>query len=100
MNRAYLAIGSAGLRALRDDGVLPADAYEPFVADDEDEEAEYDAMCNAAEHAQERFGEVVVVAADVDLGAPAGDVPLEAVASFHVGEELSWYAAQELDDLL
>ncbi|MGH3423598.1 MAG: hypothetical protein ACRDO8_02645, partial [Nocardioidaceae bacterium] len=84
------------------DRVLPAGAYEPYFARAADEEAEYDALRAAAEHAHDRYGAFLVVAADVEFSDddPAADVPLGAVASFHIGDELAWYAAQELGDLL
>lgn len=101
-HRAYLATDLEGLRALHIDGVLPAAAYDAFVATSEDEEAEYDAMQAAADEAFLQHGARLVVAADVELtsAGSAGAVPLDSVASFHVGEDLAWYATQELVTLL
>ncbi|MEJ7757115.1 MAG: hypothetical protein WKF83_13150 [Nocardioidaceae bacterium] len=45
----------------------------------------------------------VVVAADVEdttSHVAGADVPLSDVASFHVGDDLAWYATQELGPLL
>jgi hypothetical protein len=98
MSRAYLATSLDGLRALAG-GALPADAYACVVAESDDEQDEYDAMAVAGEIAEERWGSVLVVAVDAD-GEVTGAVPLADVAAIHVGDELAWYATQELDTLL
>src|SRR5699024_2565940 len=103
--RAYLATGTAGLRALHDDGVLSADLYQAYVPASEDEEVEYAAMQEASEHAQARFGTAAcaVVAADQEAGSaedPPTDVGIAAVVSGRLGPDLSWYAVQERPSLL
>ncbi|WP_370615872.1 hypothetical protein [Mumia sp. Pv 4-285] len=95
--RAYLATHGDGLRALARDGALPADAYACVVAESDDEQDEYDAMAVAGEIAEERWGTVLVVATDTDGADVTGAVALPDVAAIHVGDELAWYAAQELD---
>ncbi|MFY0407567.1 hypothetical protein [Solicola sp. PLA-1-18] len=99
--RAYLAVTREHLRALRSDGVLRREGTVAFVAVSDDEEDEDDAASSAAAWAEDEHGEALVVAADLDDAEdPAEDVPLTRIASFLVGEDLAWYAAQELDLLL
>lgn len=99
--RAYLATDTAGLRGLHHDRVLSAERFDAYFPENEDEEVEFAAMQEAAEHAQTRFGvaDCAVVAADVDTGPPA-DVGIAAVVSIHLGPDLSWYAVQELPRLV
>lgn len=112
--RIYLPTTLAGLAALVAAG-LPA-TVERFVAADESEDAEYDALAAAAEEAAALLDgpgrRVVVVAevADVD-----GAVGLDQVVAVHADSEpvdltqlrspadlpdLGWFATQEIDDLL
>lgn len=106
----------AGLRSLgpplRAYAVTPA--FEAAYGSDDIDELEYAAMLVAAEASTDPRGCQVVVAADVPearsvaVEHPAaveiiGAVPLERVASIHVGsanEELEWYAVQELPQLI
>ena len=120
--RVYLAAGPEGVRALRETGTLEAPGYVVTsgmrAADpraDEDD-LEYEAALLAEEALREAGRTVVVVAADVpDGAAPQGDspriepgpVPASSVVSFHVAEhgapadeELLWYDATEIDDVL
>lgn len=101
--RAYLAVDPAALQRLADDGSLPADAYEGVVAASDDEQDEYDAMAVAGEIAEERWGTVVVLATEAPGGPGSelsGPLALREVEAIHVGEELAWYATQELDDVI
>ncbi|MGH1563387.1 hypothetical protein [Mumia sp. DW29H23] len=101
--RAYLAVPATALRALAEDGELPADAYACVVAESDDEQDEYDAMAVAGEIAEERWGAVLVVATDAGDGPDGevtGAVALREVAAIHVGDDLAWYATQELDAVL
>jgi hypothetical protein len=92
-------------------GELPA-STDRFVAAEETEEAEYDALTEAAAPSGALLGaagrRVVVVA---DLDDPDGPVPLTLVAAVHADTEdvdpasddlpdLGWYAVQEIPDLL
>ena len=109
--RVYLPTTLAGLARLRDEGQLPA-STERYVADGEDEQAEYAALMAAAFDAAallEGPGRRVVVVADV--ADPDGSVPLREVVAVHadpaerpVGadpdDDLAWYATQEIDALL
>lgn len=109
--RIYLPTTLAGLAGLVASGSLPADV-ERFVADEETEEAEYDALCAAAEDAVALIagpGRRVVVVADVaDVDGP---VALAEVVAVHADSaevdpaagdlpDLGWFATQEIDDLL
>ena len=120
--RIYLAACPAGVRTLKDTGVVTAPGYvvtsgmrgaDPG-ADEED--LEYEAALLAEAALREAGQVVVVIAADVpDTGAgPEGDprvdpgpVPVSSVVSFHVAEhdappdeELLWYDVTEIDDVL
>lgn len=108
--RVYLPTTYAGLASLRDSG-LPA-SVERFVAAEETEEAEYDALSAAAEDAAALLdgpGRRVVVVAE--LADADGAVSLEDVVAVHADgddvdpvagdlPELGWFATQEIDDLL
>jgi hypothetical protein len=88
------------------------DAGDRFVAEDESEEAEYDALAEAAEAAAGLLdgpGRRVVVVADVP--DPDAAFPFDLVAAVHADTEdvdpaaddspdLGWYAVQEIGDLL
>ncbi|KAA1422470.1 hypothetical protein FE697_015115 [Mumia zhuanghuii] len=100
MSRAYLATHGDGLRALGRDGVLPADAYACVVAESDDEQDEYDAMAVAGEIAEERWGAVLVLATETDADEVTGTVALRDVEAIHVGDELAWYATQELETVI
>lgn len=109
--RVYLPATLTVLGELAARGELPP-AVDRFVAADDSEEAEYDALTEAATASATMLGgpgrRVVVVA---DLADPDGAVPLTLVAAVHADSEaidpagddlpdLGWYAVQEIDDLL
>lgn len=108
--RIYLPTTMAGLAELRSAGL--GAGVERFVAADESEEAEYDALVAAAEDAAallESPGRRVVVVGEVDDAD--GPVRLDQVVAVHVDDadvdpgardlpELGWFATQEIDDLL
>ncbi|KHL16417.1 hypothetical protein CLV56_2805 [Mumia flava] len=98
--RAYLATDRPALRALSDVGQLAAGSYAVVEAASTDEQDEYDAMVEAGELAEQRWGEALVVAVEAAAVTPPGDVDRADVASLHVGEDLAWYATQELETLL
>ena len=118
--RVYIPLDRRGLEELARSGVVrPGRGYavtpafaEAYGSDDV-EELEYAAMMAAAEASTDLDGRQVVVAADADarpIDGPRGavelgePVPLDAVASIHVGDEadggLAWYATQELGELV
>ena len=87
-------------------------AGDRFVAEDESEEAEYDALAEAADAATDLLdgpGRRVVVVADVP--DPDAAFPISLVAAVHADTDdvdphanglpdLGWYAVQEIPDLL
>ena len=93
-------------------GSIPTSA-DRFVAAEDGEEAEYDALMSAADASAEQVtspGRRVVVVAD--LAAPDGEVPWAALAAVHADTadvdtstpqdlgDLGWFAVQEVPDLL
>lgn len=103
MTRVFLATGLDSLRDLHAHGALPAGSYTTFVPADDDEETEYATLQEAAEHARREHGRHLVLAADLDAeqpGAGGVPVPIARIAAIHVDEDLSWYAVQELDQIL
>lgn len=109
--RVYVPASLTALAELAARGELPA-STDRFVADDETEEAEYDALAEAAAASAALLGaagrRVVVVA---DLDDPDGPVPITLVAAVHADPDevdpasgdlpdLGWYAVQEIPDLL
>jgi hypothetical protein len=109
--RVYVPATLRSLAAFVAAGEVTADT-EWFVAADESEEAEYDALATAAEAAAELLdgpGRRVVVVAEVP--DPDAAFPTSLVASVHADTEdvepagddlpeLGWYAVQEIPDLL
>jgi hypothetical protein len=109
--RVYVPATPAVLAELAARGELPP-APDRFVAEDDSEEAEYDALAEAAAASGAMLGGVgrrVVVVADVP--DPDGAVPLTLVAAVHADADdvdpasedlpdLGWYAVQEIPDLL
>jgi hypothetical protein len=109
--RVYLPATLATLADFAARGQVPADC-ERFVAADETEEAEYDALAEAAQSAAallDGAGRRVVVVAEVSDADAA--VPMSEVAAVHVDTEdidptdeelpdLGWFATQEIPDLL
>ena len=109
--RIYVPATLASLADFVARGEVPA-GDERFVAAEESEEAEFDALSEAAEAAARLLdgpGRRVVVVAEV--GDADGAFPTSLVASVHVDTEavdpaavdlpeLGWYAVQEIPDLL
>jgi len=109
--RVYLPTTLARLATSVAAGQVPADG-DRYVAADESEEAEYDALAEAATAATELLdgpGRRVVLVADV----PDADAafPTSLVVAVHADTEdvdparddlpeLGWYAVQEIPDLL
>lgn len=91
--RIYVSATLADLEALAGGGAIDAARVIPAS---EDEEAEFEAFCEAA------VGAAAVVAADVD--SQDAPVTLAEVASFHVDldgtGDLAWFATQEMDAVL
>lgn len=115
--RIFAPATPADLRRLSDDGpivVAAAYAATPRLAAEnpeaDDEELAYAVMRAAADDCGDRAR--IVIAADAEAIETAdagvvhvsGEIALRHVASFHVGaqggDELSWYAAQEVTDLV
>ncbi len=108
--RIYLPSTLAGLAALRSAGL--GASVERYLAADESEESEYDALAAAAEEAAGLLdgpGRRVVVVAEVEDAD--GPVRLDQVVAVHADSdpvdpggrdlpELGWFATQEIDDLL
>jgi len=109
--RVYVPASLTILAELASRGELPASA-DRFVAADDTEEAEYDALTEAAEASAGMLGaagrRVVIVA---DVPDPDGPVPVNLVAAVHADADpvdpasrdlpdLGWYAVQEIEDLL
>jgi hypothetical protein len=92
-------------------GEIP-ELVERFAAMGDDEEAEYLALMSAADSSAELLdgpGRRVVVVADV--ADPDGAVPMDLVVAVHADpadrpfdadpdEDLAWYAAQEIEQLI
>jgi hypothetical protein len=109
--RVYVPATLTVLAELAARGELPASA-DRFVPADDTEEAEYDALGEAAAASAALLGgtgrRVVVVA---ELDDPDGPVPLTLVAAVHADTDdvdpaaaglpdLGWFAVQEIPDLL
>lgn len=111
MTRVYVPTTLAGLGAYVRAGSVPSTA-ERFVAAEDTEEAEYDALGEAAEAAEGLLDgpgrRVVLVAEVADEDAAFGLEALEAVHAdtdeVDPGEQdlpdLGWYATQEIEDLI
>jgi hypothetical protein len=109
--RVYLPATLTVLAELAARGELPA-STDRFVAAEETEEAEYDALTEAAAASAALLGSAgrrIVLVADLD--DPDGPVPLTLVAAVHADTDdvepdaedlpdLGWYAVQEIPDLL
>ena len=91
--RIYLPAVRADVESLATGGAVTAEA---FIPESEDEDAEFAAFSEAADHG------AVVVSADVD--AQGEPVTLDKVAAFHVdvdgSGDLAWFATQEIDAML
>lgn len=109
--RVYVPATLPGLAAYMRAGSVPSIA-ERFVAEDDSEEAEYEALAEAAEAAVallDEPGRRVVIVADIeDEDAAFGLEMIEAVhadtdevdPAEEVLPDLAWYATQEIDDLI
>ena len=106
--RVYLPLTLAGLAQAHDSGSIPA-AAERFVAADEDEQSEYDALMAAADASAALLdgpGRRVVLVAEV--GDADGAITMDEVVACHVDledgadpdDDLGWFATQEIPDLL
>jgi hypothetical protein len=109
--RTYLATTLAALRDHVTQGEVPSGGHR-FVAAEESEEAEYDALSEAADAARALLdapGRRVVLVADVP--DPDAAFPMSLVVAVHADTEpvepdaselpdLGWYAVQEIPDLL
>jgi len=109
--RVYVPATLAALAGFAASGQVPADA-DRFVATEETEEAEYDALTEASIAASELLdgpGRRVVVVGDVP--DPDAAFPMSLVAAVHADTEdvdpasedlpdLGWYAVQEIPDLI
>ncbi|GAB3656534.1 hypothetical protein GCM10027596_10860 [Nocardioides korecus] len=105
--RIYVPLTLEALATLVGTGELSA-YDEPFVAPGEDEESQYaalEAAADASAQAQPSGARRVVLVAEVDQeGDP---VPLRRVLAVHadvegarLGDDLAWFATQEIPDLL
>lgn len=107
--RVYVPASFAELARFHADGVVPT--TDAVLAEDTSEEAEYDALMEAAVLSAERAAATddprrVVIA--VDVTTPGVNAPLADVASVHVDpapgadpdDDLAWYARQEIAILL
>jgi hypothetical protein len=106
--RVYLPLTLAGLAQAHGSGSIPT-ALERFVAADEDEQSEYDALMAAADASAallDRPGRRVVLVAEV--GDADGAITMDDVVACHVDledgadpdDDLGWFATQEIPDLL
>ena len=105
--RVYLPLTLALLAELHATGEVRG-PEEPFVADGEDEEAEYAALEAAADVSaalQPHGARRVVLVAEVD--SETEPVPLRRVLAVHADvagarphDDLAWFATQEIPDLL
>lgn len=109
--RIYVPTTLPGLAAYVRAGSVPSTA-ERFVAEDESEESEYDALAEAAEAATgllDEPGRRVVIVADVEDEDAA--FPIALIEAIHADTDdadpgaqelpdLGWFATQEIDDLI
>lgn len=109
--RVYIPATLAGLAAYTRSEAVPSTA-ERFVADDDTEEAEYEALCEAAVAAAgllDEPGRRVVIVADVADEDAA--IPMSQVEAVHADTDdvdpadedlpdLGWFGTQEIDDLI
>jgi hypothetical protein len=109
--RVYIPTTLQGLAAYVRADMVPSTA-ERFIADDDTEEAEYEALAEAAEAATSLLddpGRRVVIVADVSDEDAA--FPVRLIEAVHADTddvdpgdddlpELGWFGAQEIDDLI
>ena len=109
MIRVYVPASFAELARFHAAGVVPT--TEAVLAEDASEEAEYDALMDAAALSAQRAaatGDARRVVIAVDVTTPGVGAPIADVASVHVDpapgadpdDDLAWYARQEIPDLL
>ena len=107
-SRVYVPTTLPGLAGFVADGSVPGTA-ERLTAVDESEEAEYDALMEAAAASGDLLtgsGRRVVVVGEV--ADPAGAIGMDRVVAVHVDtrddadedDDLAWFATQEIPDLL
>jgi len=109
--RVYLPATLSGLASFVATGQVPSGG-DRYVAADETEEAEYDALSEASDAAAELLGgpgrRVVLVA---DVPDPDAAFPISLLVAVHADTEdvapaagdlpdLGWYAVQEIPDLV
>lgn len=111
MTRVYLGTTLDVVRALLETGSITP-SQEPFVADGDDEAAEYAALMSAADQSAELLagpGRRVVLVAEV--ADPAGPVVIGDLSAVHADvadrpadadpdEDLAWFGVQEIDSLV
>ncbi|MCW2784853.1 MAG: hypothetical protein JWP74_1370 [Marmoricola sp.] len=112
--RVYVPATLDALTAFVERGFVPGSS-EYLTADDDSEEAEYEAMSAAAEEAAELLQgwgrRVVIVAEAVARGDGIADIAMADVLAVHADvedvdpladdlPELAWFASQEIGDLL
>ena len=106
--RVYLPLTLSSLADAHRSGVVPT-AAERFVAADEDEQSEYDALMAAADASAGLLdgpGRRVVLVAEV--ADADGTISMDDVVACHVDleddadpdDDLGWFATQEIPDLL
>lgn len=106
--RVYLPLTLSSLADAHGSGIVPTGA-ERFVAADDDEQSEYDALMAAADASAallEGSGRRVVLVAEV--ADPDGAIRMDDVVACHVDleddadpdDDLGWFATQEIPDLL
>lgn len=103
--RLYVPSSLGLLRAWHESGTIPS-TDDAFVAEDEAEESEYDALMAAAD-ASRALGAgrrvVVVVETPAEGAVPMSDavaVHADTVDDAADDDELGWFATQEIPDLL
>ncbi len=115
VTRCYVPTTLEILAVWRDSGAIPS-LDEGFVADDDSEEAEYDALMNAADASAALNGRdlrrvVVVVEVGASVVGPVETAPADDIVAVHADDipreadadhddDLSWHATQEIPDLL
>jgi hypothetical protein len=112
--RVYVPANLALLAESAEAGVIPG-SNEYFIAEDESEDAEYEALWYAANDAADLLhgvGRRVVIVAEAVAGEDGvAAVPMEKVLAVHADTEdvdpladnlpdLGWFAVQEIPDLL
>lgn len=111
MSRVYVPVSREELAAYLEAGLVPG-SNEYVVAEDESEDAEYEALEAAAADARDRLdgpGRRYVIVAEA--GIEGGEIPWRLVHAVHADTEdvdpaadalpeLAWFATQEIPDLI